>query len=400
MGFKGTNPISKRQTAFQAKKAWQEKQDAELLRALQKVKTHARSHPAPRTKRLPTDALRVYILPSAYSGPALRDPKTFRSRSYDQGRQVLALIDHLFVRYPVPLFLYRSMLSFAGLHLVFDQDGDRTNRSHVPGESKYRHWFLAVAQGQSFAKAAKDSFTKREAHWFLLAPPHNTIAKNIFWARAAAAGVPRDGCDYLADRIGGATQAMQIGDRMPDLLRFYAEAWAEMRGHDRDEITDFVRTAIVNPSFSFKGRTFGSVRKLCHEWHRTVYAGNVKVYRSWTPTLPLWEERTTHRVVRALELTSNRALADEGQKQRHCVYTYTEQCLSGRTCIVSLRWYAVASRAEVASHELERITVEVSPSTRRVVQIRGRLNRRATEEEMKGIRHWAGVHGLRIDDYA
>ncbi|MGV3615607.1 MAG: PcfJ domain-containing protein [Fimbriimonas sp.] len=142
------------------------------------------------------------------------------------------------------------------------------------------------------------------------------------------------------------------------------------------------------------------MRKLCHEWHRTVYAGHLREYRSWAPSLPLWEVRLPGRAVRAVELTTNRALADEGKKQRHCVYTYTAQCLEGRSRIVSLRWFAVASAAEDPTLEIHRITVEVSPGARAVVQVRGSGNRRPTDEEIVILRRWAGDHGLVIQDFA
>ena len=57
-------------------------------------------------------------------------------------------------------------------------------------EAGYRPWFLAVARGESFAKATRGFFTKREAHLFLLAPEGNSIERNVLWARAAAAAVP------------------------------------------------------------------------------------------------------------------------------------------------------------------------------------------------------------------
>lgn len=381
------------------KQAWREKQDAELRQVLQKAKVKARANDQGAAKRLPADGLACYLALPLYNAYNLREPDSFRSRTYNLARQVLSLIDYLFVKYPVPVFLYRSMLSKSGLQLVFEE-GNRKDKPHqLPAEFKYNHWFFAVAQGESFAKASKGELTKREAHWFLQAPGGNSIEDNLFWAKAAAAGLPQAGCDYLTQRLRPGNLA-QIGDRLPDMLRFYAEAWPEMRGHDYDEITDFVRAAVLDPAFSFKGRTFGSMRKLCHEWHRTVYSAKVRDYQSWAPTLPLWEDRSPARLLRAIELTSNRALADEGQKQRHCVYTYTDQCLHGRSCIVSLRWYEEFSGDIAPPRELSRLTVEISPASRRIVQVRGKMNRLATAEEMKGLRLWAGVHGLRIDGHA
>jgi hypothetical protein len=323
---------------------------------------------------------------------AIRPEEAFRARSYNLARQVLGLVDHLFVRYPVPGFLYRSILSPAGMDLVFDV------KTRSNPECEYRDWFLTVAQGGSFAKLVKATLTKKEAHLFLQAPNGNSIMENLFWARAAATGLPRAGCDYLLSRLDAGVR-LELGDRTPDLLRFYAEAWGAMRGLDRDEITDFVRAMARDANFTFKGRTLDSMRKHCAEWHRTSFLRGVREFRNWGACLPVWSSRKGAVLVRAEELTNNRLLAEEGAVQRHCVYSYAGMCASGRSAIVSLRWYAVVGDLP-AVHDFCRLTLEVNPAHREVVQIRGKMNRRATTDEMKIVRLWAGEHGLTISSWA
>lgn len=371
-----------------------------MRNALASAKREERANASDPVKRPPVEQLARFIAEPLISSRRIRSADEYRTRTYNQSRQIMGLIDHLFVRYPVPLFLYRTMLTGGGMRAVFDTTKyDKAKANSTLPDWKYRDWFFAVAQGESFANVTRDVFTKREAHWFLQAPSGNEIPENILWARAAAAGAPLDACDYLVHRLDGTTQE-RIGARLPDVLRFYASEWHAMRGYDRDEITDFVREVVLDQSFSFKGRTFGSMRKLSHEWHRTVHSAHVNEYRSWIPAFPHWEHRTNSRVVRALELTNNRVLADEGRTQRHCVYTYTSRCIAGLSRIVSVRWFAVASRDETPREEVSRLTLEVTPSTRTVVQIRGRANRRATDDEMKAVRHWAGEQGLRISPLA
>lgn len=373
---------------LQIKKVRQLAQDAQIQTALLKAKQAERANDHGPTKRRTSEFLGRYIAVSLHSADALRDEAAYRARSYNAAKQVLALIDHVFVDYPVPLFLYRTVLSPEGVKLVFE-DG------HAKVNAKYRSWFFAVAQGRSFAKASKDVFTKREAHLFLKAPGGNRIESNILWAKAAALGVPFPGCDYLVDRLD--KQFLKaVGKRLPDLLRFYAEAWPRMRGYDVDEITDYIRAMANDGNFSFKGRTYGSMRKRCALWHRTNHWGYVREYRSWPARLKEWEHRKSGIVVRAEELTNNRALSEEGNCQHHCVLTYTYRCLQGTSVIVSLRWFP-----EGAPHLLrDRLTIEISPAQGAIVQIRGRLNRRATDEEMKVVRLWAGVQGLTIPSYA
>lgn len=314
---------------------------------------------------------------------AIRPEEGYRAKSYNLPRQVTGLVQHLFVEYRVPTFLFRTVLSPAGQQLVF---GDvEVNDEAIP---VFREWFLTAASGGSFAKLAKEWLTKREAHWFLLAPEYGTIGKNLLWARAAAAGVPLDGCDSLVD-IWQETDLDHVGDRLPDLLRFYAGAWSQMGRDERVEIADFLRAAVQDHEFSLKGRTYGSMRKLCDEWHKRMYSGTVRTYRSWQVMFEPWEQRNRKQVVRAIELTNNRALADEGRKQRHCVFTYCDRCINNLSRIVSFRW----SMDDV---ELTRITVEVSPGRRQVAQIRGHMNRRATDDELKIVATWAGEVGYRM----
>ena len=213
-------------------------------------------------------------------------------------------------------------------------------------------------------------------------PTLNTIPQNILWARSAAAFLVR------------------LGERLPDLLRFYAEEWGKMRDYDRDEILDYLRDALADRDFSLKGRTFGSLRKLSQEWHRIMFVGKVRDYRWWPSGIELWEHRKGSSLVRAFEITNNRALADEGRRQRHCVFIYASRCLAGRTRIVSMRWHAPSVDELSGWEEVSRLTVEISMASREIVQIRGRLNRRASDDEMKLVRMWAGERGFTVGPYA
>jgi hypothetical protein len=335
------------------------------------------------------------------SSLALREEEQFRARSYNRAKQVLTLVDHLFVRYRIPMFLYRSILSPEGIDLVFGATvgTPRSTSVRVTSDEAYRAWFFAVARGESFAKATRDVFTKREAHLFLLAPSYHTVEQNIFWARAAAAGLPPAACDFLVQKFDDELR-VAMGDRLPDLLRFFAGAWTQLEGFGRDELTDFICAMVRDRTFSFKNRTFGSMRKRCIEWHRTVHGGRVGRYHFWLPQFREWESKNDRHLIRAEELTNNRALAEEGKTQRHCVLLYAHTCAAGRRSIVSLRWFAKSPRPDEPNELRNRLTIEIDIANRTVVQIRGKMNRRAVKEEMPTVRQWAGDLGLRISEHA
>lgn len=390
--------ISK-QKKIDIRRAKRAEQDLQFRNALVKAKAQQRKHQETRVKRKPNGFLVRYLGIPLCSNTHIRSEADYRAKSYNLSRQVTGLVDHLIVRYPVPLFLYRSVLSFEGIALIFGDIPTRKSGFRLPEEAQFRDWFLAVARGESFAKLTKNLFTKKEAHLFLQAPDSNSIKENILWAKAAAAGVPVDGCEYLVRRLDAAFQK-SIGDRLTDLLRFFANEWKKMRPHVRDQIIDYFRAAAQDQRFTFKGRTLDSVIKLTDDWHRSFRTNALGEYRSWPQSIEPWEHRKSRIAVRAIELTNNRALSDEGQKLRHCVYGYASGCAEGRSEIVSFRWFAVASETETPTVEVERITVEVSMQRRAVVQISGKLNRRATDEEMAIVRLWAGEKGFTIEPWA
>lgn len=394
----GVTAMGKKKTKTQIQKEELELKLAAVRRALTRAKDREKAdHTGPK-KRKDIIFLARYLGVPLASQNAIRARSEFTAKSYNLGRQVVALIDHVFVRYPTPMFLYRSVLSRAGVQLVFGNDQIDVDFWRDCGTQPYVRWFLVAAQGGSLAKAMSDHLSRKEAHWFQQAPTQNSIGQNIFWAQCAAVGIPAKVCQFLTERLGASEMRKAMGDRTEDVIRFYANACGSMRESDLREITDFVQAMVRTPDFSFKGRTFGSMLKLCHEWHHTVYSVRIAQDVSWAPSFQTWKHNLKSSVVTAVELTNNRALADEGKRQRHCVYGYTLACSRGMSKIVSLRWVVPSGEGEYWSQELNRLTLEINPQRRAIVQIRGHMNRLAETNEMKIVRLWAGDHGLLVED--
>ncbi len=372
------------------KKAAEAAKNEAIQVALRAAKIEEVARSTARPKRTQSTELLRFVAFGKCDPTVLRGPDTFRTRTYNLGRRTIELCRHLYVKYPVPLFLYRAILSPEGVAEALG--GAKPSAD----EGIYRDWFIAVAQGGSFAKVVASSATllnRKEAHWFLQAPNTNDIRTNLIWSRAAAAEVPLTGCDYLVNRLIQVDWDL-AAKRTPDLLRFYAKAWSTMRPRDRDEITDFVRQMLRNPEFSFKGRTYGSMVKLATQWHREAYRSRAFEFKSWTPVLGDYEFRVKEKLVRFIELVSNRAMADEGNRQRHCVFGYTQRCIDGATAIISLRV------SDPSGLEASRLTIEVSLGERRVEQVRGRMNRDATDHERKLVWMFVDEAGLRLSPWA
>ncbi|NLX96916.1 MAG: hypothetical protein GXY83_12135 [Rhodopirellula sp.] len=78
-----------------------------------------------------------------------------------------------------------------------------------------------------------------------------------------------------------------------------------------------------------------------------------------------------------VEITSGDELKREGQEMWHCVASYAARCASGYSSIVSVR-----------HNGRRRITIEITPRTKQIVQARGPYNREADAEEQRVMSQW------------
>jgi hypothetical protein len=336
--------------------------------------------------------LAIYLSLSIKNPHVIRPSETFESAYPDGPMRVLALIEHLFVRYPVPLCLFRPMLSPEGLMMVFDEGVHGGLKKRMQREATYREWFHAISRGDSFAELTRDRFTRREAHWFLKTPTHLSIDDCAMWAQAAAAGVPPEACNFILDRYQRYVLS-GLGDRLPEFFQFYARTWGDFDPAGHAEIADYIRHSFFEGSLSLKGRSASSVLKLCEAWHREFNAVWTEKHVSWLPAYETWTGKDGLHRVEVMELTGSVHLSEEGSRQSHCVTSYTDSCLGGYCRIVSVRWFA-------DTDEIKRLTLEVRPEKAEIVQIRGRFNRRALPEELAVIRSWAGTCGLSVSSAA
>lgn len=341
--------------------------------------------------------LASYLAVSVHDRRRVRDADTFISRTYSVERQVEELIDHLFVRYPVPRFLYRTLLNPAGRELVRrEQRAVAYRRDRKAVVDWEQSLFMAAAQGRSVAKLLSDHLTKKEAHFFLLAPDQYDATTNLLWAQLTAAGVKSPTRELLIERFKDGPALERLGARRGDLLRFFARYGAQMTAATRQSILDFTMAMVNVRGFSFAGRTLGSMAKLSREWHRQNKWGTSRVYRSWPGTLEAWEVRTPKLWVRAFELTNSQALHEESLRQNHCVFTYLPMCVSGAVRIVRLAWmHDLAS----GPAEATRVTVEVSTLRKKVMQALGRSNRSLSDDERRVVRQWASARGLEVSEH-
>jgi len=91
------------------------------------------------------------------------------------------------------------------------------------------------------------------------------------------------------------------------------------------------------------------------------------------------------------ELVSQTELLLEGRYLKHCVARYRKKCETGVSALFSLRYQNPNGLGMAPEPQ---VTLEILRDKRRIVQIRGKWNRRPTETERSLIAGWASRHQL------
>lgn len=152
---------------------------------------------------------------------------------------------------------------------------------------------------------------------------------------------------------------------------------------DYDGFMDFLEAMSKIEGFSLDGRTPESFRRMSDDWHREVYLEE-KLDYSWMKWpgmgLPKMEYSINNETFLFEELKTGRMLYSEGMELEHCVYHYAPRCELGYTHIWSLK-------KRIDNEFRPRITIEIQ--NKRIVQARGKRNRKPYKNELDVIEKWA-----------
>lgn len=290
-----------------------------------------------------------------------------------------ALIDHLFVDFAVPEFLYQ----------VWARDTTLTY------ETKWLGWFLVLAQGGSLYRYAACDTT---ADWYVT----RAFQQHLFQAPANAPF--RTAC--LAAEIyrigGGGRELRRIlanpafvfdvtdrahAERLPGIAQLHnTVGWLTRHGDAIDDreshqlLNWAVHEMIEQRDFSWSRRSVqASLRRATQYWQE------ITRHSTWQPVVMTWQphgldwackdEVQRHWTIR--EITDSRELADEGRAMRHCVSSYAYLCRNGESAIFSLR-----------ANNQRCLTLEMKPTTWRLAQARGACNRTWLEHEQRIVARW------------
>ena len=333
--------------------------------------------------------------------------------------QFHSLIDHLFVKYPVPRFMYncwnrpvyqeRSYLGVEWMkrHLF---PGLRNRLSQSLWEQK-----LFILMGKGFGPRYRQNLlpipmSKGMVPHFMNAPEDLDVFCALRWSQ-----ILNQGCDEQLARV--LLKETFLEEPTTDetywdhVFQFLVEH-GPIEHSEAVEIVDFLieqrfdsanetwemgaGTEPLQPDLSLRGRTLQSVRRMMKNWREDIIAKhpellNLKV--EWKPvsigTFHL-ESQTGHYTIE--ELLTDKALKLEGTMMKHCVGSYTHECLERKTSIWSMRFHTDKQMKRLA-------TIEVDPGEKLICTVSAKCNETPKEPAITILKQWANQEGLTLDEY-
>lgn len=330
-----------------------------------------------------------------------REPESWHPRSHNLGRQMSSLLRHLFADYPVPAFFDSAWF-----------ENPRIDRFA-------RRWFIHIGRGENLRTATGLPFpmTKRMSHWVMQSTSDLSVAQALRWGQTRACG----GSDRLARAV--AASRLSRSDNVSheefwlSVIRFFCDS-PMLDPRQVGPIIDYLQAQrfepaeprIVDgrlvpadgppqPNLSMKGRTVGSLIRQVEAWHRTLDRTASGRDLVWARCSIAGFDRVegeigNQRRVVIVELTSGQELIAEGRAMSHCVGSYARSCAGGRVAIFSLRVDAGGASME------RRMTIEVTVTSRTIVQARAKRNAKPDPVSIRVMRAWAAQVGLQIGRYA
>lgn len=292
----------------------------------------------------------------------VRTPDIFRTRARTPEGIVRALVDHVFVRFPVPPFLYQGWT-------------DEEAPCALLG------WFVCLAGGGSLRRLEKASGGLGGASARALRPMLDLVSPgaSLVEGRTRAEVMAMGGSSWAHEQLFDAAEFQIFSPHAVRSVVDY-DTWRQtVRWLDRHRevltpdslpatlgwiAREHARLRISGGRFALEAQTLSDVQnamKACAD-------------RSWPVRFGDWDFGP----VRFVELLNEGALHDEGKAMHHCVATYAEDCADGTSAIFSVRR---------GGQRL--LTVEVLLTSRSIYEARGKHNRSLFPSERRVLLRWA-----------
>ncbi|MEM1058916.1 MAG: PcfJ domain-containing protein [Verrucomicrobiota bacterium] len=306
----------------------------------------------------------------------VRDPRDFPQSHHQPKAQLEALVQHLFVRYPLPPYLLRA----------------------YEGTEQDRRVFFHVAKGDNIRTLNhfQPLLTKAQAHLFHRhSNPDLTLLEGALLAMALSHGVPMAHAQWMMRHpliqrgpfpfwsafmaFLGRQEASER--RLPNYLLEYLHAHRTLPPERADG---------PPRTFRFRHRTLANLLEQALRWQERSRGSETTVNRTWEPTswmsqLPLDKLRYGWQI---FEILSQKDLSKEGYRMKHCVFTYLNRCLEHKSRIFTLVY--LSPEHPTGWH---RVTIELVPRRSgafryELCQAKGKKNRSPSTEEWQVLLGW------------
>ncbi len=316
----------------------------------------------------------------------VRPPSTWRPSGKSQNRLFRSLAEHVLARYPMPPFLWSAFLA----------NDDSSALARVA---------IHVGAGGSLHQAVKSGLmpvplTRSMCHELMSRGGEARFLDAVRRVQVRAAG--GDGRllrAWIATRAGSRLHA-RADEEFWQTVLVWLGANPMLPQSEVAPLVDYIEHRRAEaPDFSIKGRSVLAMMRGMQQWHGQLAKETVASGRSFSQSgLQPMDIRRSRRDVRGnqvveiwhfREIFDSKTLADEGRAMNHCVYSYARRIESGECSIWTLT-------LEDDTGHWRRLTIEVRPSLRQIVQARGRFNRLPEPRDMLALDAWASRNKLQV----
>ena len=166
-----------------------------------------------------------------------------------------------------------------------------------------------------------------------------------------------------------------------------------------NELYDYIHYQVyqLERKIDFTTKKLSNLIDESNQWHIAIHFAKVKkrLRLIRLPNFnikPYFLERNDSRYV-IKQLKTNLELAIEGEQMKHCVFSYTYDCLNSGSYIFSLR-NVIKNDDSKKTTEITMITIEVNNN--KIEQKLGEFNRSCNQLEDDLIEEWAKQHNLTL----
>jgi len=337
------------------------------------------------------DYVKVLYMISKFYNNRLRNINDFdKFKSRNREKQIYEIIDYLYVKYDVPLFLKNIFI---------------TNIPHFNYNPPGLELFFYLTNGNNVRKWDKRPFdlTKKEAHYYLLAPKIYSYDNAFYFAKLYSkvnnikaidilvntkiTEYPDYNLDFWLSVISVLSKTPMLDINMyPVIIDYINEMKFNLKFVKQDGKVEIIHP--IKENFDIKNRNINNLINDVEDWHNKLKKIKINKNSNWDPIFIQDFEHTSgkslnQKIFKITQILDSKSLLKEGNQLNHCVFSYRQSCVKNRIGIFS---YTVNGK--------KTLTIEVNNTNKNIVQIRGYSNRIPNSKEEFIIKMWCKENNI------